>query len=180
MEVKVKYVCVYIYIYIYIRKEFVPFRSVSFPLPGRFVSTRFLYLAVSFRFVCGWLRLGCFPYSLGFSFWLEASVPIRFQCFHPFPSVSIRFHPFPASGFRFVPFPKCWNSAFPFESVSFRVRFVSISFLIFTFSRFVSCISAFLFDPFPGTIETRAFPFDSFLIRFVSCRFRPYTLRCVS
>ena len=129
---------------------------------------------------CGWLRLGCFPYILGFSFWLAASVPIRFQCFirfHPFPSVSIRFL---FSAFRVVSFPKCWNSAFHFESVSFRVRFVSIRFLIFMFSRFVSCISAFLFDSFPGNIETRAFPFDSFLVRFVSCRFRAYTLRCVS
>ena len=107
-------------------------------------------------------------------------VGVRSHPFSVFSSVSIRFHPFPASAFRVVSFPKCWNSVFHFESVSFRVRFVSICFLIFTVSRFVSCISAFLFDSFPGNIETRAFPFDSFLVRFVSCRFRTYTLRCVS
>ena len=78
---------------------------------------------------CGWLRLGCFPYILGFSFWLAASVPIRFQCFHPFPSVSIRFHPFPSVScfrrfvsFRFqsVGIQRFISSPFRFESVSFR------------------------------------------------------------
>ena len=35
-----------------------------------------------------------------------------------------------------------------------------------------ACIWVFLFNSFPGNIEIPAFPSDSFLIRFVSCRFR--------
>jgi len=49
-----------------------------------------------------------------------------------------------------------------------------------SFTHLFSCISAFLLDSFPANSDIRAFPFDSFLIRFVSCRFRTYTLRFVS
>ena len=105
---------IYIYIYIYISGRnsfrFVPFRSVSFPLPGRFVSTRFLYLAVSVRHVSSTSVAVSvrFVLNLAVSFRFVSYdcliVPFRFVSFplvtnnvsnrfRPFPTVSIRFHP---------------------------------------------------------------------------------------